>query len=75
MSIRIITAASRELRRGGGTASSAKSKKPMSKVAKALAKKPASETADAGKTGEAPAGEAKPAADSGGGATGADPKP
>jgi peptide-methionine (S)-S-oxide reductase len=57
------------------TASSAKSKKPMSKVAKALAKKPESETADTGKTGEAPAGEAKPAGDSGGGAKDADPKP
>jgi peptide-methionine (S)-S-oxide reductase len=55
--------------------SAAKSKKPMSKVAKALAKKPSSDAADAGKTGEPPAGEAKPAGDPGSVATDAAPKP
>ena len=58
------------------TASSAKSKKPMSKVAKALAKKPETvDATDAAKTGEAPSGEAKPAGESVGAAKDADPKP
>ncbi len=56
--------------------SAAKSKKPMSKVARALAKKPeTTNAADAAKPGEAPAGAAKPAGDSGGDAKDANPKP
>ena len=60
--------------RGERTTSSAKSKKPLSKVAKALATKPAGDAADEAKPADAPAGEAKPADDSGGGKD-ADPKP
>ncbi len=56
--------------------SAAKSKKPMSKVAKALAKKPEnSDAADVAKPGEAPAGEAKAAGDSGRDAKDTNPKP
>jgi peptide-methionine (S)-S-oxide reductase len=47
------------------TSSAAKSKKPLSKVAKALAAKPADETAGDAKAGDAPAGEAKVVGDSG----------
>ncbi len=56
------------------TTSAAKSKKPQSKVAKALATKPASEVADEAKPADAKPEEAKPADDLGG-AKDADPKP
>jgi peptide-methionine (S)-S-oxide reductase len=57
------------------TTSSAKSKKPMSKVAKALAKKPAEDAVVEAKTADPKDGEAKKAGDIGGGAKDADPKP
>ncbi len=56
------------------TASSAKSKKPMSKVAKALAKKPADDAAVEAQTGDSKDGEAKQAGDAGT-AKGAEGKP
>jgi peptide methionine sulfoxide reductase MsrA len=57
------------------TASSAKSKKPLSRVAKALAKEPSADAAAEAKPGDAPAKEATAAGDAGSSAKDADPKP